>query len=198
LFTHFTGEKRMKKTAVAAGIAAAFLVLAPGAALASTSPTASPAPGTTTAKPAAPKLTVTPAHGVPGTELRLTVSCEGEAYVTSRAVDAFADADPKGSVRRYTGVVRDVRAGEYPIDLRCHPRDGRPDTFVDVPFVVDRVATKSPAGKQVTKVPAGAPQTGGTDGPADDSGAPLAAASAMGVLALGGSGLVLARRARRR
>jgi hypothetical protein len=194
LFTHFTGEKRMKKTAVAAGIAAAFLVLAPGAALASTLPT--PAPGTT-AKPSAPKLTVAPGHGVPGTEVRITVSCEGEAYVTSRAVDAFADADPKGSVRAYTGVVRDVRAGEYPVNLRCHPRDGRPDTFVDVPFVVDRVATKSPAGKQVTKVPAGAPQTGGTDGPAGDSGAPLAAGAAMGVLALGGSGLVLARRARR-
>ena len=185
----------MKNTAVVAGVAAAFLVLAPGAALASTSP--SPTPGTT-AKPAAPKLTVTPGHGVPGAEVRITVGCEGEAYVTSRAVDAFADADPKGSVRAYTGVVRDVRAGEYPVNLRCHPRDGRPDTFVDVPFVVDRVAAKTPGTKQVTKVPAGAPQTGGTDGPVDDSGTPLGAAAAMGVLALGGSGLVLARRARRR
>ena len=57
---------------------------------------------------------------------------------------------------------------------------------------------KNPAPKQVAKVPAGAPQTGGTDGPADGSGTPLAAAAAMGVLAVGGSGLVLARRARRR
>ncbi|WP_284748033.1 hypothetical protein [Amycolatopsis sp. RTGN1] len=189
----------MKNTAVVAGVAAAFLVVAPGAALASTSTSATPTPSTTTtAKPAAPKLTVTPGHGVPGAEVRITVGCEGEAYVTSRAVDAFADADPKGSVRAYTGVVRDVRAGEYPVNLRCHPRDGRPDTFVDVPFVVDRVVAKTPGTKQVTKVPAGAPQTGGTDGPVDDSGTPLGAAAAMGVLALGGSGLVLARRARRR
>jgi hypothetical protein len=41
-----------------------------------------------------------------------------------------------------------------------------------------------------------ATQTGGTDGPGDDP--PMAAAAAMGVLALGGSGLVLVRRARRR
>ena len=53
-----------------------------------------------------------------------------------------------------------------------------------------------PAAKQVAKVPSGAPQTGGTDRPVDDSGFP--AAAAMGVLAVGGTGLVLARRARRR
>ncbi|VVJ24459.1 Uncharacterised protein [Amycolatopsis camponoti] len=195
----------MKNTAVVAGIAVAFLVLAPGAALASTAPStsATPEPGTT-AKPAAPKLTITPRHGVPGAELRITAECDGEAYVTSRAVDAFATGTgSNGSVRAYVGTVRDVRAGEYPVNLRCHPRDGRPDTFVDVAFVVDRVAAKTPGAKtsgakQVAKVPAGAPQTGGTDGPVDDSGAPLAAAAAMGVLAVGGSGLVLARRARRR
>ena len=190
----------MKNTAVVAGIAVAFLVLAPGAALASTAPStsATPKPGTT-AKPAAPKLTITPRHGVPGTELRITAECDGEADVTSRAVDAFATGTgPNGSVRAYVGIVRDVRAGEYPVNLRCHPLDGRPDTFVDVAFVVDRVAAKAPGAKQVAKGPAGAPQTGGTDGPADDSGAPLAAAAAMGVLAVGGSGLVLARRARRR
>jgi len=39
-------------------------------------------------------------------------------------------------------------------------------------------------------------QNGGAGGPADDS--PITAAAAMGVLALGGSGLVLAGRARRR
>lgn len=189
----------MKNTAVVAGIAAAFLALAPGAALASTAPSTSATPEpATTAKPAAPKLTITPRHGVPGTELRITAECDGEAYVTSRAVDAFATGTgPNGSVRAYVGTVRDVRAGEYPVNLRCHPRDGRPDTFVDVAFVVDRVAAKAPGAKQVTKVPAGAPQTGGTDGPVDDSGTPLAAAAAMGVLAAGGGGLVLAKRARR-
>lgn len=186
----------MKNTAVVAGIAAAFLVLAPGAALASSAPSTSATP---TAKPAAPKLTITPRHGVPGAELRITVECDGEAYVTSRAVDAFATGTgSNGSVRAYVGIVRAVGAGEYPVNLRCHPRNGRPDTFVDVSFVVDRVTAKAPGVKQVTKVPAGAPQTGGTDGPADDSGAPLAAAAAMGVLAVGGSGFVLAKRARRR
>jgi len=48
--------------------------------------------------------------------------------------------------------------------------------------------------RQVAKVPSGAPQTGG--GPAGHG--PLAAAGAMGVLAVGGGGLVLARRSRRR
>ncbi len=48
--------------------------------------------------------------------------------------------------------------------------------------------------RQVSKVPSGAPQTGG--GPADHG--PLAAAGAMGVLAVGGGGLVLARRFWRR
>ncbi|MEU4668793.1 hypothetical protein AB0F91_12665 [Amycolatopsis sp. NPDC023774] len=41
----------------------------------------------------------------------------------------------------------------------------------------------------------GAPQTGGTDGPVDDSSSGRAvAAGAMGVLAVGGAGMVLARR----
>ncbi|ADJ42741.1 hypothetical protein AMES_0919 [Amycolatopsis mediterranei S699] len=48
--------------------------------------------------------------------------------------------------------------------------------------------------RQVAKVPSGAPQTGG--GPGDHGS--LAAAGAMGVLALGGGGLVLARRSWRR
>ncbi|WP_326568314.1 hypothetical protein VSH64_42200 [Amycolatopsis rhabdoformis] len=51
--------------------------------------------------------------------------------------------------------------------------------------------------KQVSKVPVGAPQTGGTDGPVDDSAGTFAVAGgAMGVLALGGAGMVLARRRR--
>lgn len=48
--------------------------------------------------------------------------------------------------------------------------------------------------RQVTKVPSGAPQTGGGS---EDHG-PFAAAAAMGVLAVGGGGLVLARRSWRR
>jgi hypothetical protein len=179
----------MKKTAVVAGVATAFLVLAPGAAPASTA-AAADAPSEHVGVPKA-YVQVIPKVARPGANVQIRVGCaaEGTHDLTSPALTI-------GSLRRTgpqndpatapSAVVKPVKPGVYPLSFFCGGAEiGTKFTLLGAP-------------KQVTKVPAGAPQTGGTDGPADDSGPPLAAAAAMGVLALGGSGLVLARRVRRR
>jgi hypothetical protein len=204
-----TGEKRMKNSAVVAGVAAAFLVLAPTAALAATpnapatsaSPTESTKPAEpttpTTTEPADPEgpmsritrlLTVSPGKALPGAHVTLDFACQtrepAEKVTVRSAALVFSKPGNLGD-----GTVEDVKPGKYAVTLHCGPETSTASFEV--------LSAKQPA-KQVAKVPAGAPQTGGTDGPADGSGAPLAAAAAMGVLAVGGSGLVLARRARRR
>ncbi|MEV6648366.1 hypothetical protein [Amycolatopsis sp. NPDC051371] len=183
----------MKNTAVVAGIATAFLVLAPGAASASRSPAAD-APSEHVGVPKA-YVQVIPKVARPGAKVQIRVGCaaEGTHDLTSPALTI-------GSLRRTgpqndpatapaavaSAVVKPVKPGVYPLSFFCGGAE------------ISTKFTLLGAPKQVTKVPAGAPQTGGTDGPADGSGTPLAAAAAMGVLAVGGSGLVLARRVRRR
>jgi hypothetical protein len=178
----------MKKTAVVAGIATAFLVVAPGAALASTSPTSTP----TTTQPSdengpqtriSRQLTLSPGKALPGARVNFVFGCSTRPDEKVSVRSAALVADSPGFA---FGTVKDVKPGKYAVTLHCGPETSTASLEV--------LAVKSPATKQVTKVPAGAPQTGGTDGPADDSGTSLAAAAAMGVLALGGSGLVLARR----
>jgi hypothetical protein len=190
----------MKNTVVVAGVAAAFLILAPGAALAatptaspspSTSPTASPTKPTTTAPddPEGPmtriskQLTLSPGKALPGARVNLDFGCSTRPYEKVSVRSAALVADRPGFA---FGTVANVKPGKYAVTLHCGPETSTASLEV------------LPAKKQVGKVPSGAPQTGGTDGPADGSGSPLAAAAAMGVLAVGGSGLVLARRARRR
>ncbi|WP_326946191.1 hypothetical protein OG439_43435 [Amycolatopsis sp. NBC_01307] len=194
----------MKNTVVVAGVAAAFLVLAPTAALAA-APTATPsAPATSaspspSAQPTEPEypdgpmtrvkkqLSLSPGKGLPGARVNFDFGCSawpGEK-VGIRSAAVVADNPGLG-----TGTVANVKPGRYAVTLHCGI-EASTAYFQVLP-------AKGPAPKQVAKVPAGAPQTGGTDGPADGSGAPLAAAAAMGVLAVGGSGLVVARRARRR
>ncbi|MDS0135211.1 MULTISPECIES: hypothetical protein [unclassified Amycolatopsis] len=201
----------MKNTVVVAGVAAAFLVLAPGAALATT-PTGGPAtPSTSTIRTAPPSptgmptvprttdpgtdfpdgpiarinrsLTVVPGKAVPGTRVKLDFVCRTHGPDEKVSVQSAALAFDKSGAWA-TAVVKDVKPGKYTVTMYCAHEDS--STVFEV----------LPAARQVAKVPSGAPQTGGTDGPVDGSGFP--AAAAMGVLALGGTGLVLARRARRR
>ena len=89
-------------------------------------------------------------------------------------------------VRSTFQVMPQAKPGGHVVTMSCG------DKSADAKF---QVVLKEAAPKQVAKVPAGAPQTGG--GPADDtSNGPAVAAAAMGVLALGGTGLVVARRRR--
>jgi hypothetical protein len=192
----------MKNTMFAAGAAVAFLVLAPAVALAAT-PTSTPT-GTTTAPASEPTsvpatstpeypdgpmsritrvLTVVPGRAAPGALVKLDFACrtrgpEEHVSVSSSAITY----DVHGKTA--TAKVNQVKPGKYAVTLRCGPE--KSTAYLEV----------LGAKKQVARVPAGAPQTGGTDGPADPAG-PLAAAAAMGALALGGGGFVLARRARR-
>ncbi|MEV4148309.1 hypothetical protein AB0J40_31930 [Amycolatopsis sp. NPDC049691] len=186
----------MKKTVVVAGAAAAFLVLAPGAALASSTPAATPEPSSEHAGVPKAYLRVLPKVARPGGKVEIRLGCAAESTqgLTSTALTigplrrTGPQTDPAVAPAAVaTAVVKQVKPGVYPVSFSCGGAE------ISAKFTV----LGASAAKQVTKVPAGAPQTGGTDGPSDGSG-PLAAAAAMGVLAAGGGGLVLARRARRR
>ncbi|MET8851357.1 hypothetical protein [Amycolatopsis sp. NPDC004625] len=191
----------MKNTVVVAGVAAAFAILAPATALAATPTTTPSAPTTTPATPSATPtatqpeypegpltritrlLRVAPAKALPGAHVKLDFACQTRGPEEEVVVQSAALVFPKPG--NYAAAeVQNVKPGKYRVTLHCGP-----ETYT-VPFEVLSAA------KQVAKVPSGAPQTGGTDGPADSG--PLAAAAAMGVLAVGGGGLLLARRARRR
>jgi len=185
----------MKKTAVTGVAAAAFLALAPGAAFASTAPTGSqPAPSVHVGVPKA-FVRVLPKAARPGATVKIHIGCvaEGTHDLASPVLTIGAlrrvgpQNDPaKAPAAVASAVVKEAKPGVYPVSFTCG------GALISTKFTVLGAA------KQVGKVPAGAPQTGGTDGPAGNSGTPLEAAAAMGVLAVGGSGLVLARRARRR
>ncbi|MEQ0563899.1 hypothetical protein ABJI51_32875 [Amycolatopsis sp. NEAU-NG30] len=183
----------MKKAVVVAGISAAFLVVAPSAALATAPPTpsTSAAPTSEPEYPDGPMTRVTkqlslhPGKALPGARVKFDFGCSTRPEEDVDVRSAALVADKPGFS---FGTVKNVKPGKYSVTLHCGP---------ETSTATLEVLAKQPA-KQVTKVPAGAPQTGGTDGPVDGSGAPVAAAAAMGVLALGGSGLVLARRVRRR
>ncbi|MFG1642391.1 hypothetical protein ACGFMK_19055 [Amycolatopsis sp. NPDC049252] len=187
----------MKNTAVVAGVAAAFLVLAPTAAFAAATPATTPsAPATATTAPEYPdgpmtrvekQLTVSPSKARPGARVSFDFGC---STWPNETVSIRSAAIVPGKPGFAFGTVTNVKPGKYSVTLHCGIETST-TSFEVLP-------AGNPAPKQVAKVPAGAPQTGGTDGPVDGSGAPLAAAAAMGVLAVGGSGLVLARRARRR
>ncbi|RSM39860.1 hypothetical protein DMA12_28860 [Amycolatopsis balhimycina DSM 5908] len=129
------------------------------------------------------QLSLSPGKALPGARVNLDFGCSTRPYEKVDVRSAALAADRPGFA---FGTVRKVKPGKYAVTLHCGPETSTATLEV------------LPLKKQVGKVPAGAPQTGGTDGPVDSSGTPLAAAAAMGVLAVGGSGLVLARRARRR
>lgn len=166
----------MPNTVAVAGLTAAFLMLAPSAALAAPPSDAPDGPRITR------QLTVAPVKAQPGGRVKLDFACRtrepGEKVTVRSPALVFGKGD------RTTGTIKAVAPGRYAVTLHCGPETSTASLEVLV------------AAKQVVKVPSGAPQTGGPDGP--DGAGPLAAAAAMGALAVGGAGLVLARRVRRR
>ncbi len=194
----------MKRTIMlTAGTVAGFLLLAPGAAFA-TSPTGVPSPSSSSAAPspspsASPSptegpdgpgphaspvgilkaLTVSPAKGHAGDQVKLDFNCATRGNEFGPKVSSAALSVNSA---KWTATVKDIKPGKYPVTLTCW---GRKST---VTFEV--LAKKG----QVAKVPAGAPQTGGTEGPADYTGV-LAAVVAGGVaLVAGGVGALAYRR----
>lgn len=210
----------MKRTVVfSALVAAGMLSAAPAfAAEAPTTPatpsatsTAAPSPATDEAADddaGVPKafIRVLPSSGHAGDRVTVRVGCEAsEIKNLNSAALQFGKLHPVGTqsdpskapVSQGTATVRTgVKPGSYQVSFSC----GSADLATKFTVLGAKPAPKptpAPAPKQVSKVPSGAPQTGGTDGPvADDQsnlGLPIAA-GAMGVLALGGTGLVAARR----
>ncbi|MBB4686211.1 hypothetical protein [Amycolatopsis jiangsuensis] len=211
----------MKRTAIFSTlVAAGMLTAAPAIAAAQTDTTTaptdtttaptdtagSPTSGTPTSTTAPPSTTPTddgsgvgtpkaylrllPATGRAGDNVTVRVGCEAK-YISQLASAALEfgplhqvgpqnDPDKAPVSEGGATVRRDVRPGTYQASFDCGGAQ------IATEFTV------LPA-KQVAQVPAGAPQTGGTDGPAGDSPG-LPAAAAMGALAVGGTGLVVARR----
>ena len=164
----------MRRTIFMIGVAAALLLTAP-AAFAAGVPKA--------------YLHVLPAAGHAGAKVQIRLGCEAVSTQdpTSPALRIGAlhrvgpQNDPaKAPAAVATATVKPVAPGTYPVTFSCGGAE------LTTKFTVLGDA------KQVSKVPSGAPRTG--DGPDD----PADAGLAMGVLAVGGGGLVLAKRAWRR
>ncbi|WP_406640866.1 hypothetical protein [Amycolatopsis sp. WGS_07] len=209
----------MKRTVIFSTlVAAGMLSAAPAfAAEAPATPTAPPSSSTATPAPPAtdqpddhagvPKafVRVLPSSGHAGDRVTVRVGCEAsEIHNLNSAALQFGKLHPvgpqndpaKAPVSQGTATVRDgVKPGVYKVTFSC----GSGDIATKFTVLGAKPAPK-PAPKQVSKVPSGAPQTGGTDGPIADNqsdvGLPIAA-GAMGVLALGGTGLVVVRRRQR-
>ena len=118
----------MKKTAVVAGAAAAFLVLAPGAALAATTPSATPEPASEHAGVPKAYLRVLPKVARPGGKVEIRLGCAAESTqgLTSPALTISTlrrtgpQTDPAvapGAVA--TAVVKQVKPGVYPVSFSC-------------------------------------------------------------------------------
>ncbi|MFD9894567.1 hypothetical protein ACFWY9_34920 [Amycolatopsis sp. NPDC059027] len=86
-----------------------------------------------------------------------------------------------------------AKPGTYTVSYTCYGVELTAEFVVKNAPAERAPAKPAPPGKQVAKVPAGAPQTGGSDAPEQDNG-PLVAAGAAGVLAAGGAGFALYRR----
>lgn len=212
----------MKRTVVFSALVAAGILSAAPAFAAETSTTPPPS-STTTAPPSStpeeppgdsggvPKafIRVLPSSGHAGDRVTVRVGCEASQIKNlSSAALQFGKLHPvgpqgdpsKAPVSQGTATVRNgVKPGTYKVSFSCGSGDIATKFTVLGAKPVPK-PTPTPAPKQVSKVPSGAPQTGGTDGPVADNqsdlGLPLAA-GAMGVLALGGTGLVVARRRQR-
>lgn len=158
----------MKRTIMlSAAFTAGLFLLAQGAAFA-TNPSPSPSP-TSSASPAPSEspnpptnepwekcrivkpLTISPAKGRPGDKVKVDFQ-----------IDAGGDGAPVESVAlevdtfKKTGLVKNVKPGKYKVKIDCLP-EPTVATFEVLP----------PKG-QVAKIPSGAPQTGGTEGPAEN------------------------------
>ncbi|HEY3469684.1 MAG TPA: hypothetical protein VGL47_31455 [Amycolatopsis sp.] len=176
----------MRRILVFAGVSAGLVLSAPMA-FAAPSPTDAPAGN--------PKayLRVLPAAARPGAKVEIRLGCEASATENLSSpvltIGSLRRVGPqhdpaKAPAAAASAVVNQAKPGVYAVSFSCGGAE------LTTKFTVSSDV------KQVVKVPTGAPQTGG--GPSGDSGGPLAAAAAMGALAVGGGGLVLARRAWRR
>ena len=156
----------MKKTAVTGVAAAVLLVLAPGAAFASTTPTTptspEPSPSVHVGVPKA-FVRVQPRAARPGATVKIRVGCvaEGTHDLASPVLTigelrrVGPQNDPaKAPAAVASAVVKDAKPGVYPVSFFCGGAQ------ISTKFTVLGAA------KQVGKVPSGAPQTGGTDCPA--------------------------------
>ncbi|MGW7538022.1 hypothetical protein [Amycolatopsis sp. NPDC054798] len=211
----------MKRTVIFSTLVAAGMLSA-APAFAAEAPTA-PSAASTASAPAAeepaddnagvPKafIRVLPSSGHAGDRVTVRVGCEAsEIKNLNSAALQFGKLHPvgpqndpsKAPVSQGTAIVRaGVKPGAYQVTFSCGSADlATKFTVLGAKPAPKPTPAPAPAPKQVSKVPSGAPQTGGTDGPVADNqssaGLPIAA-GAMGVLALGGTGLVAARRRQR-
>lgn len=136
-------------------------------------------------------LRVMPTAARPGAKVQIRLGCEAASTrdLASPVLKVGAlrrvgpQNDPaKAPAAAAAAVVQAAKPGVYRVSFSC----GGAELTTKFTVLGER--------RQVAKVPSGAPQTGG--GSAGHG--PLAAAGAMGVLAVGGGGLVLARRSWRR
>jgi len=162
--------------AAIAGLAIGFMALVPVAASAST---VTPTPGH--GSPGPTTVSLSPHNGGPGTKVTITVTCDGQSTLITRAMTVVKDGSHRNG---YIGTVNSVDMGVYEVKEQCHHREGNYDTFASDYFGVApaQVVTttppptttppvktspvktppsKAPAAKQVAKVPVGAPSTGG-------------------------------------
>ncbi|MEV6901298.1 hypothetical protein [Amycolatopsis sp. NPDC051372] len=211
----------MKRIAVFSSIlAAGLLTAAPAFAAESTAPTTPAQPTSSTSTPVPPtsdkptpptgehrqpkpSLTVLPRAARAGDSVTARVVCPpktsmklSSTVITFGELEAVGTEQPLETAYVYqtpADVNKNAKPGTYTVTFLCG-KAKLTQSFKVLP-AKDAVVTTPTTPKQVTKVPMGAPQTGGTDGPVDDSSSGLAvAAGAMGVLAVGGAGMVLARR----
>ncbi|MDT8909527.1 hypothetical protein [Amycolatopsis sp. PS_44_ISF1] len=158
----------MKRIVVFSGVlAAGMLIAAPAFAAGTGAPTSSPvtAPTSQDHVPGNPKafLRVLPAVGRPGAQVAVRVGCEAGyiAKLSSPVLDfgkltAGPEHNPKvAPLSKGTATVKkNAKPGAYTASYECG------GARITTKFTVLPATAK----KQVTKVPSGAPQTGGSDG----------------------------------
>jgi hypothetical protein len=197
------------RNALVAGLAVGFAVMAPSAAFADTStappttsstPTSTPTtPPPTSPPPGVPKayVSVSPHSGVPGQKVTVAVGCDFK-YISHLSSDALdigklhpvgPQNDPTVAPRAEAAatVKKAVKVGVHKVSFDCG------GATIATSFTL---LAPTPSGQQVTKVPSGAPQTGG-GGTADPASytALIAGLAGAGVLtAAAGVGTVAYRR----
>lgn len=156
---------------------AGMTLLAPAAAFAQESPTATPTTTSTTTPPPEepplkyPFVAVSLAPAAPGGEVLVSVGCEPDKLgdVTSKALDLgkfeVTSERPKPIFGAVGHVHRGLRNGFYQVIAYCGGIAYRTNFEVKgakPPATTSPAPTKKPGhGGQVSRIPAGAPQTGG-------------------------------------
>ncbi len=128
-------------------------------------------------------LSVSPAKGRAGDRIKLDFDCRYRE--DDNGGPAISSAALTADVTKKTAVVKNVKPGKYTVTLSC---------WIDKSTVTFEVL---PEKGQVTKVPAGAPQTGGAEGPADHAGVLAAVAGGVALVAGGVGAAAYRRRAAR-